>query len=219
MSQVASYRTGRDQRLDPSSSAFVALPLPFQGMGYTVSDFATSPAQYGTQYGTPPAYYDFLSGPNPTPQQDESAAREPSPPPPPQRPTRTIRPPPCSTGGHLHHGSGHIDECHPPTRMACSARWHGCTAGNSKIPSQIGKTAGRAKHRCTMAPPEYLRRSRSRNAAAPPTASAACRRTPPSPHTTGQSPSASQSKPFCMRAGSGSSVEGSFAEQEFQLTD
>ncbi|MED6178060.1 hypothetical protein PIB30_104101 [Stylosanthes scabra] len=110
MSQAVSYRTGRDQLLDPSSSAFVASPLPFQGMGYTVSDFATSPAQYGTQYGTPPAYYDFLSGPNPTPQQDESAAREPSPPPPPRRPTRTVRPPPCGIGGHLHHGSGHIPQ-------------------------------------------------------------------------------------------------------------
>ncbi|MED6113342.1 hypothetical protein PIB30_069882 [Stylosanthes scabra] len=76
MSQAASYRIGRDQRLDPSSSAFVVSPLPFQGMGYT----------------------------------DESAAREPSPPPPPQRPTRTIRPPPCGTGGHLHHGSGHIPQ-------------------------------------------------------------------------------------------------------------
>ncbi|MED6122166.1 hypothetical protein PIB30_037333 [Stylosanthes scabra] len=104
MSQAASYRTGRDQRLDPSSSAFVASPLPFQGMGYTVSDFAPSPAQYGT----PPVYYDFLSGPNPNPQQDESAAREPSPPPPPRRTTRTVRPPPCGTGGHLHHGSGHM---------------------------------------------------------------------------------------------------------------
>ncbi|MED6153135.1 hypothetical protein PIB30_098656 [Stylosanthes scabra] len=62
MSQAASYRIGRDQRLNPSSSSFVASPLLFQGMGYTVSDFATSPAQYGT----PPAYYDFLSGPNPT---------------------------------------------------------------------------------------------------------------------------------------------------------
>ncbi|MED6112426.1 hypothetical protein PIB30_061583 [Stylosanthes scabra] len=82
MSQAASYRTGRDQRLDPSSSAFVASPLLYQGMGYTVNDFASFPAQYGT----PPAYYDFLSGPNPTPQQDESAAREPSPPPPPGDP-------------------------------------------------------------------------------------------------------------------------------------
>ncbi|MED6214799.1 hypothetical protein PIB30_106848, partial [Stylosanthes scabra] len=101
VAQAASYRTGRDQRLDPSSSSFVASPLPFQGMGYTVSDFATSPAQHGT----PPAYYDFLSGPNPTPQQDEPAAREPSPPPRPQRPARTVRPPRCGTGGHLHHGS------------------------------------------------------------------------------------------------------------------
>ncbi|MED6181667.1 hypothetical protein PIB30_021453 [Stylosanthes scabra] len=104
MSQAASYRTGRNQLLDPGSSAFVASPLPFQGMGYTVSDFATSPAQYGT----PPAYYDFLSCPNPTPQQDESAACESSPPSPPQRPTRTVRPAPCGTGGHLHHGSGHM---------------------------------------------------------------------------------------------------------------
>ncbi|MED6209879.1 hypothetical protein PIB30_058942 [Stylosanthes scabra] len=104
MSQAVSYRTGRDQRLDPSSSAFIASPLPFHGMGYTVSDFATSPAQYGT----PPAYYDFLSGPNQTPTQDETAAHEPSPPPPPQRPTRTVRPPSCGTGGHLHHGSGYM---------------------------------------------------------------------------------------------------------------
>ncbi|MED6203491.1 hypothetical protein PIB30_116032, partial [Stylosanthes scabra] len=44
VSQAASYRAGRDQRLDPSSSAFVPSPPPFQGMGYTVSDFATSPA-------------------------------------------------------------------------------------------------------------------------------------------------------------------------------
>ncbi|MED6197947.1 hypothetical protein PIB30_061608 [Stylosanthes scabra] len=101
MSQAASYRIGMDQRLDPSSSSFVVSPLPFQGMGYTMSDFATSPAQYGT----PPAYYDFLSGPNPTPQQDEPAAREPSPPPRPQRPARMVRPPRCGTGGHLHHGS------------------------------------------------------------------------------------------------------------------
>ncbi|MED6123449.1 hypothetical protein PIB30_049298 [Stylosanthes scabra] len=104
MSQAASYRTGRDQRLDPSSSAFVASPLPFQGMGYTVSDFATSPAEYGTTGNR----YSKETGPNPTSQQDESAAREPSPTPPPQRPTRTIRPPPCGTGGHLHHGSGHM---------------------------------------------------------------------------------------------------------------
>ncbi|MED6194873.1 hypothetical protein PIB30_032656 [Stylosanthes scabra] len=100
VSQSASYRAGRDQRLDPSSSAFVPSPLPFQGMGYAVSDFATSPAQYET----PPAYYDFLSGPNPTPQQDDTAAREPSPPPRPQRPTRTVRPPRCGTGGHLRQG-------------------------------------------------------------------------------------------------------------------
>ncbi|MED6128616.1 hypothetical protein PIB30_099614 [Stylosanthes scabra] len=59
VSQAASYRAGRDQRLDPSSSAFVPSLLPFQGMGYTVSDFATSPAQYET----PPAYYDFLNHP------------------------------------------------------------------------------------------------------------------------------------------------------------
>ncbi|MED6137841.1 hypothetical protein PIB30_068823 [Stylosanthes scabra] len=101
MSQAASYRLGRDQRLETSSSAFVASPLPFQGMGYTISDFASSPAQYGT----PPAYYDFLSGPNPTPQHEEPAACEPSPPRPPHRPTRTIRLPRCGTGGHLHHGS------------------------------------------------------------------------------------------------------------------
>ncbi|MED6149830.1 hypothetical protein PIB30_066374, partial [Stylosanthes scabra] len=44
VSQAASYRAGRDQRLDPSSSAFVPSPLPFQGMGYAVTDFATSPA-------------------------------------------------------------------------------------------------------------------------------------------------------------------------------
>ncbi|MED6171592.1 hypothetical protein PIB30_042118 [Stylosanthes scabra] len=104
MSHAASYRTGRDQRLDLSSSAFVASPFPFQGMGYTVSNFATSLAQYGT----PPTYYDFLSGPNPTPTQDETAAHEPSPPPPPQRPMRTVRPPPCGTSGHLHHGSGYM---------------------------------------------------------------------------------------------------------------
>ncbi|MED6116301.1 hypothetical protein PIB30_099013, partial [Stylosanthes scabra] len=90
VSQAASYRAGRDQRLDPSSSVFVPSPLPFQGMGYA--------------YETPPAYYDFLSGPNPTPQQDDTAAREPSPPPRPQRPTRTVRPPRCGTGGHLRQG-------------------------------------------------------------------------------------------------------------------
>ncbi|MED6211839.1 hypothetical protein PIB30_077423 [Stylosanthes scabra] len=104
VSQAASYRAGRDQRLDPSNSAFVPSPLPFQGMGYAVTDFATSPAQYGT----PPAYYDFLSGPSPTPQQDDTAAREPSPPPRPQRPTRTVRPPRCGTGGHLRQGG---DDC------------------------------------------------------------------------------------------------------------
>ncbi|MED6199573.1 hypothetical protein PIB30_077188 [Stylosanthes scabra] len=104
LDEAASYRAGRDQRLDPSSSAFVPSPLPFQGMGYAVTDFATSPAQYET----PPAYYDFLSGPNPTPQQDDTAAREPSPSPRPQRPTRTVRPPRCGTGGHLRQGG---DEC------------------------------------------------------------------------------------------------------------
>ncbi|MED6178077.1 hypothetical protein PIB30_104285, partial [Stylosanthes scabra] len=98
--QAASYRAGRDQCLDPSSSAHVPSPLPFQGMGYTVTDFATDPAQYGT----PPAYYDFLSGPNPTPLQDEAEAQEPSPPPRPDRPTRTVRPPRCGTGGHLRQG-------------------------------------------------------------------------------------------------------------------
>ncbi|MED6194830.1 hypothetical protein PIB30_032144 [Stylosanthes scabra] len=38
----------------------------------------------------------------------ETAPTEPSPPPPPHRPTRTVRPPPCDTGGHLHHGSGYM---------------------------------------------------------------------------------------------------------------
>ncbi|MED6174525.1 hypothetical protein PIB30_069901 [Stylosanthes scabra] len=104
MSHAVSYRTSRDHRLDPSSSAFVASPHPPHGMGYTVSDFADTPAQYGT----PPAYYDFLSGPNPITTQDETVTQEPSPPPPPQRPTRTVRPPPCGTGGHLHHGSSYI---------------------------------------------------------------------------------------------------------------
>ncbi|MED6200111.1 hypothetical protein PIB30_082060 [Stylosanthes scabra] len=49
MSQAASYRLGREQRLDPSSSAFVASPLPFQGqgMGYTISDFASSQRSTG----------------------------------------------------------------------------------------------------------------------------------------------------------------------------
>ncbi|MED6133291.1 hypothetical protein PIB30_027050 [Stylosanthes scabra] len=74
MSQAVSYRTSRDHRLDPSSSAFVASPHQPHGMGYTA----------------------------------ETAAQEPSPPPPPQRPTRTVRPPPCGTGGHLHHGSGYM---------------------------------------------------------------------------------------------------------------
>ncbi|MED6185515.1 hypothetical protein PIB30_057851 [Stylosanthes scabra] len=59
-------------------------------------------------YGTPPAYYDFLSGLNPTPQQDDTAAREPSPPPRPQRSTRTVRPPRYGTGGHLRQGG---DDC------------------------------------------------------------------------------------------------------------
>ncbi|MED6200273.1 hypothetical protein PIB30_083450 [Stylosanthes scabra] len=95
MSQAVLYRTGRDHRLDPSSSAFVASPHPFHGMGYTVSDFADTPAQYGT----PPAYYDFLSGLNPITTQDETAAQEPSPPPLPQRPTRTVKPPRCGTRG------------------------------------------------------------------------------------------------------------------------
>ncbi|MED6198662.1 hypothetical protein PIB30_068610 [Stylosanthes scabra] len=104
MSQAVSYRTGRNHRVDPSCSAFVASPHPPHGMGYTVSDFADTRAQYGT----PPVYYDFLSSPNPTTTQDETAAQEPSPPPPPQRPTRTVRPPPCGTGGHLHHGSGYM---------------------------------------------------------------------------------------------------------------
>ncbi|MED6149846.1 hypothetical protein PIB30_066535 [Stylosanthes scabra] len=71
LNEAASYRAGRDQRLDPSSSAFVPSPLPFQGMGYT---------------------------------QDETVAREPSPLPRPQRPTRTVRPARCSTGGHLRQG-------------------------------------------------------------------------------------------------------------------
>ncbi|MED6135522.1 hypothetical protein PIB30_047338 [Stylosanthes scabra] len=93
MSQAASYKTSRDHRLDPSPSAFVASPHQPYGMGYTVSDFADTPAQYGT----PPAYYDFLSGPSPTATQAEAAAHEPSPPPPPQRPARTVRPPPCGT--------------------------------------------------------------------------------------------------------------------------
>ncbi|MED6189348.1 hypothetical protein PIB30_095111, partial [Stylosanthes scabra] len=83
---------------------FAMIRAPDTGMGYAVTDFATSPAQYGT----PPAYYDFLSGPNPTPQQDDTAAREPSPPPRPQRPTRTVRPPRCGTGGHLRQGG---DDC------------------------------------------------------------------------------------------------------------
>ncbi|MED6126301.1 hypothetical protein PIB30_077108 [Stylosanthes scabra] len=71
MSQAVSYRTGRDHRLDPSSSAFVASPHPPHGIGYTVSDFAHTLAQYGT----PPAYYDFLSGPNPTTTQDKTVAQ------------------------------------------------------------------------------------------------------------------------------------------------
>ncbi|MED6156472.1 hypothetical protein PIB30_014691 [Stylosanthes scabra] len=90
VSQAASYRIGRDQRIDR-----VAPP----------SSYPRSHSKAWAQYGTPPAYYDFLSGPNPTPQQDEPAAREPSPPPRPQRPARTVRPPRCGTGGHLHHGS------------------------------------------------------------------------------------------------------------------
>ncbi|MED6138231.1 hypothetical protein PIB30_072289 [Stylosanthes scabra] len=93
VSQAASYRAGRDQRLDPSSSAFVH--RRFHSRAWA-------------QYGTPPAYYDFLSGPSPTPQQDDTAAREPSPPPRPQRPTRTVRPPRCGTGGHLRQGG---DDC------------------------------------------------------------------------------------------------------------
>ncbi|MED6172508.1 hypothetical protein PIB30_050712 [Stylosanthes scabra] len=64
--------------------------------------------EYCAQYRTPPAYYDFLSGPNPTTTQDETTPHEPSPSPLPQRPTRTVRPPPCGTGGHLHHGSGYM---------------------------------------------------------------------------------------------------------------
>ncbi|MED6125708.1 hypothetical protein PIB30_071175 [Stylosanthes scabra] len=104
MSQAVSYRTSRDHRLDPSSSAFIASPHQPHGMGYTMSDFADTLAQYGT----PPAYYDFMSGPSPTATQAETAAQEPSPPPPPQRPTRMVRPPPCGTGGHLHHGSGYM---------------------------------------------------------------------------------------------------------------
>ncbi|MED6223075.1 hypothetical protein PIB30_070486 [Stylosanthes scabra] len=113
--------------------------------------------------------------------------------------------PSCMTAIKSTPRTSHRDEFHPPTRMTCSARRHGCTAENSKKPSQTGNTVGRVKHRCTTDPPEYLRWFRDRNAAAPPTASAACHRTPPSPHTTG--------------ARSGSSAEWSFAEQEFPLTD
>ncbi|MED6160022.1 hypothetical protein PIB30_047561 [Stylosanthes scabra] len=104
MSQAVSYRTSKDHCLDPSSSTFVAPPHPSHGMGYTVSDLGGT----GAQYETPPAYYDFMSGPIPTTTQARIAPTEPSPPPPPRRPIRTVRPPPCGTDGHLHHGSGYI---------------------------------------------------------------------------------------------------------------
>ncbi|MED6146700.1 hypothetical protein PIB30_036936 [Stylosanthes scabra] len=76
MSQAVSYRTSRDHHLDPSSSTFVTSPHPPHGMGYTVSDLGGT----GAQYGTPPAYYDFMSGPIPTTTQAETAPMEPSPP-------------------------------------------------------------------------------------------------------------------------------------------
>ncbi|MED6220005.1 hypothetical protein PIB30_041019 [Stylosanthes scabra] len=104
LSQAASYRASRDHRLDPFSSTVGASPHPPHGLGYTVSDLCGTPHQYGT----PPAYYDFMSGPIPTTTQVETTPTEPSGPPPPQRPMRAARPPPCGTGGHLHHGSGYM---------------------------------------------------------------------------------------------------------------
>ncbi|MED6156570.1 hypothetical protein PIB30_015669 [Stylosanthes scabra] len=104
LSQAASYKASRDHHLDPFSSTVGASPHPPHGLGCTVSDFG------GTlhQYGTPLAYYDFMSGPIPTTTQVETTPTEPSGPPPEQRPTRAARPPPCGTGGHLHHGSGYM---------------------------------------------------------------------------------------------------------------
>ncbi|MED6218712.1 hypothetical protein PIB30_029035 [Stylosanthes scabra] len=84
MQQAVSYRTTRDHRVDPSSSAYVAPPPPphrrhrhkcstthgIRGLGGA-----------GSQYGTPPTYYDFMSGPLPTTTQTETAPTDPSPPP------------------------------------------------------------------------------------------------------------------------------------------
>ncbi|MED6179723.1 hypothetical protein PIB30_003524 [Stylosanthes scabra] len=88
---------------DAGDQAHVSPARP-HGLGYTVSDLGGTPHRYGT----PPAYYDFMSGPIPTTTQVETTPTEPSGPSPPQRPTRATRPPLCGTGGHLHHDSGYM---------------------------------------------------------------------------------------------------------------
>ncbi|MED6211460.1 hypothetical protein PIB30_073852 [Stylosanthes scabra] len=97
--QAVSYRTARDHRLDPSSSAYVA-PPPHRSFHRRCS------RTLGYRYGTPPAYYDFMSGPASTTPQTETAPIEPSPPPVHQRPARAVRPPTCGTSGHLYHQGG-----------------------------------------------------------------------------------------------------------------